>query len=564
MSKIPVKIIFLLAIFCISFGIWYSPVIFKGYAPYKMTELLPIARNLRQAGLFGLENERGVVLSSSLIKQEGEVSSVGNKLAAYLYAGIFKVTGVLSPEKLVIVSIILNSLALLIFSWIILALFGYKIAVPFSLIYLAMPNNWTSVYSLGTYEWPMLFISLFFLFFILGRGRHREFGYFFLAGIFLSLAGMAREAFFLLIPITAVFFWFNHSRKSFWYFLLACILILSIFYLPNFFKKDGGNFYWRMFSVQQDSGKLANYATYGHLYPDPYTYLYERNEYLSQYIEQADSTGFFDSLQRKKVLVNMGERAMGPGDRLKLGAILLAGHLGYFISFEEVGGPFILFFAILGLIYLREKDRPLYGFIKYWIPLSLFLMSFVVMVSRSHLRDFSWLLPFLSALGLYYFSFLLEKQLNFSSKKALILYSSVILIFTYNLLLADHLSLAKLYDGVIVPELESYAGQIKNSRLSNESVVAVNLNPRHQMVLNYLTDESLVAFTSKTIEKLIEERKIKEVFKEFRIVSILAYGDELSKKMVDSANVANLNDSLALTAEKETSPFKSFILNLVK
>ena len=75
---------FLLLVFLAGFSVWYSPVLFKGYAPYKMTEIMPIAKNLSQTGKFSMEDRQSIFLPTSLINEKGEIATSGNKLSARL------------------------------------------------------------------------------------------------------------------------------------------------------------------------------------------------------------------------------------------------------------------------------------------------------------------------------------------------------------------------------------------------------------------------------------------------------------------------------------------------
>ena len=87
----------------------------------------------------------------------------------------------------------------------------------------------------------MKYIALFSLFFLLGRGKRYEMAFLSISASFLVLASFSREVFFLLIPIIPAFFWFSGKKRRILYFLAPIILVVSIFYLPSFFGKNGGN-----------------------------------------------------------------------------------------------------------------------------------------------------------------------------------------------------------------------------------------------------------------------------------------------------------------------------------
>ena len=565
MKKFGLTILFLVIIFAIGFSVWYSPVVFKGYAPYKISEFIPIAKNIYKTSALSLESKQNVFLASSIIKEKGEIAAAGNKLTAYLYAQLFKITGLLNPNGLILFSILINCATLLIFAFIILRLFGFKIAGLFSFTYILAPFNWMQVYSLGSYEFAAFFLSLFFLFFVLGRGRRSEIAFAFASGFFLALAALSREVFFLLILIIPVYFWFSQKRKLIIYFLIPVVLILSIFYFPALIKEGGGNNYTRHFFTNYDKkGQFFDFNFYSHLYPDAYTYHFERDEFLKDYNKKIENAGFLESLEMKKVLVNLGERSMRMHERFFLGGFLLFSHLSRFVSLELVGGPFVLFFSLMGLFYLKEKDKQLYKFSIYWVLGTIFLLSFVVLVSRSHLKDFGWLIPFLVALGVFYLLETFKEKLNFSKNKNIAFSVFLSFVFLYSLLTADHVVFGKLYDEPMSLKMESYAREIKKANISDGDIVVLGLNSKEIVTLSYLTDKSMVVFFPKTIEKLIEQNKLKEVFDDFGVRYILGYSDNISSDILGQVNVFNIASSSLEIKPSVTSPFKSWFLGLVR
>lgn len=564
MKKTLTKIIFLFIVFIASFSVWYSPVMFKGYAPYKMTEILPIAKNVHKTGIYSMEDKKGVFLPVSLIKEKGEIATSGNKLSVYLYAGIFKFTGVLNPNKLVVVSIIINSLSLLIFAFIVLRLFGFGVAGLFSAIYIFTPYNWESVYSLGTYEFAIFFFALFSMFFLLGREKKRESVYMILAGIFLVLSALSREVFFVTMPILAVFLWCSNKKKNMIYLLAPIILIISIFYLPSLFGNDRNN-YSSYFVKSEEQGKQSMDSTfYEHLYPDPYTYRFEKKEFLDGNREKISKMNFVEALSQKKVLDNLGIKKIGLLDRFFLGIILLFTHLSRFFSLEIFGGTFMLMFVLVGFYSIKQKDNYFYRFSVYWLSGTMLLLSFGALVSRSHLRDFNWIFPLLASLGIFFFWKLFKDNLGVSRKTGAILLGIISVIFVYHLVLADHVIFGKIYDGNPALMIETYSKKIKEKNISDNDVIAIGLNSKEQLVLNYIADKSMVIFAPKTIRKLIEEKKLQEIFDEFGVKYFLGYDDKLSLEISANARVENIASKTIKVNQPEISPLKSLFMGLVR
>ena len=556
---------FLLLVFLAGFSVWYSPVLFKGYAPYKMTEIMPIAKNLSQTGKFSMEDRQSIFLPTSLINEKGEIATSGNKLSARLYAALFKVFGVLGPNQLVMFSAAINSLSIAIFAFIVLSLFGFGMAGLFSAIYIFIPYNWESVYSLGTYEFSIFFIALFFLFFLLGRGKRHEMAFLSISAIFLVLASFSREVFFLLISIIPAFFWFSGKKRHIIYFLAPIVLAISVFYLPSFFGKGGGNSYSSSFFAEMtEKQKFMDSTFYEHLYPDPYTYHFEKKEFLYGHKEKIDKMSFVEKLLQKKTMANLGIGNIGLIDRFLLGVVLLFTHLSRFFSLEIFGGTFVLMFSLMGLYAMKKKDKEFYKFSIYWLGGTMFLLSFVVLVSRSHLRDFNWLFPLLASLGIIFLWDVIKDKLNISGKSGAVLLSAIPIIFIYHLVLVDHVVFGKVYDGNPSLTVEAYADKIKEKNIGDEDVIAIGLNSKEEIVLSYLADKSMVIFTPNTVKKLMEEKKLREIFDNFGVKYFLGYDDKLSLEISTSTKAENIASKTIKVKQPAISPLKSLFMGLVR
>ena len=155
------KSFLLLGIFILSIFVWYSPTLFKNYNPYGPSDGSLLARNLYESGLYSVDNDLNIVLSSNLIKDEGVFSVKGNKLTPLLYSKMFNVTGLPEVNDLILFSIFINALVLVIFTGLILYLFNFKIALIFSLIYILLPFNWQLPYFISGYEFALYFYLYF-------------------------------------------------------------------------------------------------------------------------------------------------------------------------------------------------------------------------------------------------------------------------------------------------------------------------------------------------------------------------------------------------------------------
>lgn len=547
-------LICLLAIFVLAVAVWYSPILFKGYSFYKIGHNVNLARNFNQAGIFSLENNLNVVLPSSLAGESGEISGLGSKLTVFLYAGIFKVFDSLSVNQLALMAVIINALALIIFTILVSNLFNRKTGLLFALIYILLPFNWNASYYVGSHEFALIFTALFFLFYFQAE-RIQKYArvFWILAGIFLAGAVLCKEAFFLLPVFLVLFFFFKKRKEALIFIIVPFVILLSVFWLPGFIQKS---IYFNFLTgIPAEESAGADFSSYGHLYPDPYTYHFNKDIFLEETLEKYNQEPVsIEKIENLKLMRNFGTGEISFLDRLKVNLTIGFRHVFRFFSLEDIGGPFIFLLILLGLYRLRQKNKFLYQFFVYWILLTVFLISFVIIISRSHLIDFNWAIALAVTLGI----------LAVMKKKAIWARALILGAVVYNFVLANHVFLGRSYDDLSVLQMEAYSQLITSSDVDDKDVIALNVHGSSLYHLNYLTDKSLVIFRTKTLEILAEENKLGSAFEEFKIKYIIGYPDNLSQKIVEQTGVANLGSSPIEPVEPNLSRNKGWLMNLIK
>ncbi|MBL7148204.1 MAG: hypothetical protein ISS82_05245 [Nanoarchaeota archaeon] len=565
--------IFLLVVFVLAVAVWYSPVLFKGYSTHVFTTNTLMGRNVYLTGLYSAENDLNVFLAPSLVKEQGHISAYGNKLTSLIYGKVFKITGLPDENNIVLFSIIFHALTLLILTGVVLYLFKFKTAIIFSLVYIFLPFNWHQPYHLSTYELSLFFFALFFLFYFwgvkggvltekiqklsLGRGICLI-----ISGSFLALAGLSKEAVLLIVPVLFIFLWVKKQRLQLFYIFLPFVVLFGVFWLPGI----SNNIYLQFFTTQvSEEIKSADFAFYGHIYPDPYTYHFKQEEYLEDYKEQLtdESVPLIERVGKAKVLQNMGIQKVGLIDRVKVGLLIIPRHVFRFISLEDVGGPFIFLLILLGLYSLRKKNKYLYQFFVYWILSAIFLMAFVVLAIRNHLMDFNWAIALLISLGILALCKIIIKYFDLKDKKALVVYLIILLAVLYNLVLVNHVSWSRAYDSSNYLIITAYSQEIKKLNILDQDVIAVDLHPSDLYYLNYATNKSVVMFTPKTVEDLLEENILNDIFKEFKVRYVLGYSDELTKAILKQADVVNVASNSLEPVVPEMSRNKGWLMNLI-
>jgi len=561
--------IFLLVVFVLAVAVWYAPVLFKGYAATTMSDAILVSRNLAEYGVNGSESELNIVLAPSQVSEKGTPYVDGNKMTTWSYAQLFKIFGVPSHDNLVLMAIIINACTLIVLLILVYYLFGFKIAAIFSIIYILLPTNWWFInYNLAVYEFCLFFFSFFLLFYFIGLKSEKKYKYIFtiLAGIFLALAGIGRETGFLITPFLFVYLWFSPKRKYyFWYFFIPFFIIVSLLWLPGIIS--GQNSYLQYFTTKTiEKPKVLNYAYYLYLFPDPYTYHFEREDFVNDYQGQmlSNDVSFLEKMSMIKVATNMGVERPSVFSRIKSGSTLFIKHVSRFFSLQDIGGPLIFLLFFFGLVYLRRENSYLYRFFIFWISSVILILSFVILAGRNHLMDFGWALALGISLGL---SFLVDILVNYfglkKTGKKILLFLFLILV-SYQLLLSAHVLWGMLYNNDLYLRTLTYANKVNNSLVADNEVIITGFRQDQLPKLNFLTNKSFVIFSPKTLEKLIKQDKLSFAFEKFEVKYMLGYSDQLTEQVLDHSQIINLGtDSIEVDIPK-TSKTKSWLMNLIR
>lgn len=568
MTKLNKKILiafFLLAIFLLAVGVWYSPIVFKGYSSQGISKEMVLAKNYFQTGILADQNDLSITLAPSLVKEEGYPLVLAKYLRSFFYAQIFKITDIPDYNNLVLMSIILYALVLVLFTILILYLFNIKTAIIFSLIYIFSSLGWGLAYRMADYEFCLFFWALFFIFYFLGTKKTKQSQnklnnlFFVFSGAFLALSVLSAEVTLVFALAFFVFLAVHKLKYQLIYIFVPFIILLMIFWLPSFLS--GENRYVSLLTGRTTEESIVLVQL--HVFSDPYTYYFEKEEFLEKL--KGQDLGWIENLQTKKDLTNYGFAGISFFERIKVGFYILFQHLSRFFSLEDFGGPFILLLWILGMVYLKRKDAYFYKLFIYWIGISLFIFSFVILVSRDHLMDFIWPIILGIVLGLFYILQMVKNHFQIEGRRALILDVIIIGLILYNLIMVNHVILGRKYDSDFVPRSITYTQEIEKFSIEDWEVIATPEDVPGQVdTLNYLTNKSFVVFRGSTLNKLLEQGKIKQAFEAFGVKYILGYSDELSNKVVDQAGVINIASNSLKIDIGEISADKSFFMNIVR
>ncbi len=552
--------VLLLLFLILAIGVWYSPIVFKGYPANSLPANLILAKNLATNNLYGMESKIGVVLSSNLLNQEATESSLGNKLTSIIYSQIFKNFRLLNINKLLFLSCFLYALSLIFFMLTVKKIFDKKISIFFGLVYIFIPVQWALPLShFISYEFATLFFSVFIFLYFTGLGKKKEKIYLISSGVFLALSAMAKEVFLLFIPVFIIYLFIIKKRRELIYFTGALIVLLGVFWLPNLFNNV---YFGHLNDKLQETTMSKDFEIYGEFFADPYSYYFQKDEILAN-VKIEKSFNPLKQLQPIKLLSNVGIRTPNIYERLFIGTFLFFKQNFKILSLEQTGGPLIFIIFLGGVLYLWKQEREKILFFIGWILGMSLMLSYIVLGSRSHLMDIIFPICLLIALGINNLFVMIEQNILIKKKILIVLETTILLLIVYNFVQTSHLTLNRLYSNPIVPKIEAYAKiiQTKNN-ISDNDVIAVN-DRQEAYQLNYMTNKSLVIFKDQTLEKLLVDNKLQTVFDQYNVHYLVGYNKELSEKIIKTTNVTILSEDIS-ASEPEPSNVKKQFLNFFR
>ncbi len=467
-NKSLLLIILCFLIFIFSFFVHWYPIHKKGYPPSISAEIMVLARNLALTGEYKSQDKIGTVLTSDLIKEKGDYSVEGNKLTPILYGYLFKLFG-FNQQLPLYISLILFSLTSIILFLLTYKLFNLTIALIQTLIFNLLPFiSYASVYY-GAYEWAIFFFSLG-LFFYLIQIFYKKDNYFllFVVGIFFTLAFTARNAYLLTI-IAFLFYELIKFRnlKRLIILLVPLIFGWALYTLPDYFNGIVNLFL-------TPSPKFL--GQFGHLFPDAYTFYFEKTNFLKNLIPSGPNDLSFLMSQNQPLgflnifLMYFSSFIFYPTELLKM-----------VIS----GGPLIIFLLIYGIKELIFKKRELANFFLYWFIILYILNIYFRTNNWDHFLEIVFPISLLIALGGYK---IIEIISNNKKIWKILLYLSLIGHMFY----ANWWMFHEEYDTSNMVIIKKMATCINNQSIEGQEVIAVDLHPEFPDYLNYFTDKSYI------------------------------------------------------------------------
>ncbi len=501
-------ILIITILFLLSLVVHYYPIHKKGYSFNPLGGNLILARNFAETGEFKIESEKNIVLSSERIKDEGIYCNWGNRLTPYIYGYIFKIFG-FSHNLPVYLTLILWSLSGIILFLIVLKLFNLKIAVIFGLLDVFIPVFTQGSLMAGFYEWAVLFFSLGLLLYL----YREKIGLMnlFLAGTFFGLASVSRDAFLLsFIPIAVYQFWQSKSFKKTFVFVLPFVLIWIIYLVPGYMAGLPNT------NISSDDN---SFSQYGHLFPDPYTYHYEQDEYIQSLAGTSDY-GYTEYLVKYDVPVSLKSQVLMYLHSIKF-------YPQEFLRIIVLGGPLIILLLIAGIFYLNKEKKYLLKLFAVWAGLWYFFLIVLKSNNWDHFLEIRFPLILLISLGVVWLIDLIPKGKH---RNIGIFVLALFMVFHFSL--ANKWMLHDEYNGSKIEIITELADKINEEGLNKKSdIIAVNIHSTLQ-TLNYYTNQNIIYFDIETVNRLLDEHKLNEAFNEFGVSRVIGFDSDVSEEIV--------------------------------
>lgn len=500
-----------------------------GYLITRYDEVL-LARNWSQTGFLSYENEKNTVIKSTDLAREGVPSTLGNKLTYYMYGYIFRWFN-FSQSLPMYVAFSLYAISAALLFVLIRRLFGWELGLLSAGINLVAPFFLPYILSVGKTEFAYFFFTIGTLIYF-WPVKNNKILKLILVAVFFALAVAARNSYFVaILPVAIMEFFFSglNFRKRF-----KNAAILSVVYLliaaPLAFL--GGNSY---IGLTLGGQKFESFHILDHLYPDPYTYAVEKDEYIDRVIASKQNSPLMEKFafwgDSGMFLETFGSKPVGfiKGYLIPI-VFSFVFYMRAFASLIVFGGGLVWLLVLFGAKKMHQdktkKDFLLFSAVSlvcWYIALSITRTS-----NYSHYIMLIFPLAVLSAVGLLDLAKYIAGHFNLQGIKKM----GLIIVFVIALLLP----MAEISWWHMRDYFQNSSGEAageefvkthKAQDFPDSGTIAVGYFPKAPVLLNYYFDKNFIYFNPDTIKKIILQNKLDSVFKEYGVVGYVGYEKDM-------------------------------------
>lgn len=436
-------------------------------------------------------------------------------------------------------------------------LFTAQVAWLSTVVLGLLPMYWIEALRLSGYSFALFFLFLGFALFLLLRPRSRilAVGVF---GVCFGAVLASRDAFITFIPwFICAYVWVERRRllrvgAEVCIFLAVTYVCFTLPLLLNAMHTQG-TFMERAAVLLPSLARTV--PTPGHLYPDDYTYTFERPAFDERLRERMKTSSFLVRQQNAKMLYHYGVTQSSIVTRLKNSVWLFLNVLPALFMEDTIGGPFLWLFIIPGIVALaRERRRFLVLLGGLWLSMELLLRFFFVF-GRDHLMDVGWILALLAAVGVVVFVESLHIQWRRPS--LFVLTIGVAVLMGAQLVTSNRKQFARLYAHSEVPEMYTAAEAL--ATIPKDAVVA---HPRKHHLFTF-SDRTNVNINGGTVDWLSEEGRLVAPFQYYGVTHVIGYDEEQTKKILAVVPRVKVIP-LAKGKGVAVTPFMQYLLHIVR
>jgi len=506
-------------------AVWSLPALIMGdgFAFFPFLE----ARNLAVTGLFSFTDILGRTLSTDLVSTIGVPSAADGRLSrvfiAWLSQGI-------AWDDLVLWTMA-GGMTLAIGMWFwwatVLKLFGIRTGWATLIITALMPVYFREAAMFDNYNLALTCLAAAGASFVWMKDK-RPMVALLAAGLLFGASISAKDVFLIMIPWFGVTFLWKRQWKGGTVFFIAAAAVYMVPYLSDI-STLGYPVNQNIARVWPGAESIAN-ETYLHLYPDPYTYYFDRATFDEQFIVDAATKSLSDRMRDEKVMLSYGLEG-GLIRRLRLGTWLIAHDVPSFFQRQTVGGVFLWIFALPGLVFLWRREKGLVLWLL-GLVLSMYIaIRFVLMYEREHFMNIAWVYALFVGYGITEIS-TLQKQV-----RASIVTMLIVVVCALQLLQANRYEFAARYRRSNVAGLRGTGEMLK--LLPEGSVIALEAHPSDIETLALLSNKTIALFREETLLKLQASGKLANVLTEYGVTHALDYDMRTPAKNIDSVTMVD-------------------------
>jgi hypothetical protein len=524
--------VFAVVIFLVVFAVRFYPVFHKGYPPSIRADSLILARNLSLEGEYKIEDEKGIILTTPLLGERGVPSNIANNLTSVLYAKLFDIFG-FNPQLPLYVSLALYALSTVLVFVLVFRLFNLWLALIFALVDIFSPIILANSIFPGSYEWAILFFSIALLIYFkpqygkeiqLPEKNGRNYLRLVFAGLFFGLASLAGNVYTIsFVPFLIYEFYRNKSLKRAFIFLLPFVLLWGIYLGPTFIKEGVIINNANLTSLKPPS------SDYLHLWPDSYTYLFEKDEYVDT-LSDTRELDLIAGLMKYNYHVSFLQKLW-----IYLGSGIF--YIKEFFRLTTIGGALTILLMFLGAGYLYKKKNNLLPLFIFWFVIWFLALVLYRTNSNHHFAELRFPIFLLISLGAYWV-FRVISRLNIGRELKYFLILGLLSFILLDLIQSDKWLFHEKYENGNMNEVLTIVETLKQKDIKTADVTAVGTAANNApLAINYYDNLNVIYFDPNTIEKLLNENRLQLVFDQFGVTGIVGYQPELTKRVIENTKV---------------------------